>query len=333
MRSPRRRTARQHRDATLCVHTRAVPSGGLRGHCPERSRSPTASAYRRGPRSRVRRTGERDRARPWPCISSAVTIRRVPSATCARRRARARALRQSRSDRVPRARARARRAVARRTRANDQREIEVRVALAQPLHELHGFASERVRQTRSARTRSPRSSEASSSSFRSPIPYGSCTSCAPTRWRRSLATSSMIWRGGLATMESRLEVDSVLVRTAVYEGRFSDACRVAERRPHTARPRHRIGAAYGADPCDRGAMPLRLRAVVPRPTRSGPGDDARRPGARQGARIPVHPGGGIVSQQPPRGLSSRSRRPSAVSSKSPTCSPPRTASRSGKPWP
>ena len=113
-----------------------------------------------------------------------------------RRGIRAPALRQSRSDRLPRGCARRRCAVAGR-RGTASPGVELRVALAQPLHELHGFGSERVRENAEAGQRAELRGRKPGGALRGRLrAAGSCMRRAPTRlrsrWRRSWTISHSV---------------------------------------------------------------------------------------------------------------------------------------------
>ena len=130
------------------------------------------------------------------------------------------------------------------------RELELRVALAQPLHELHGFASERVRENSER-------AYALSTAVGNPVQV---FAIVYSLWflhatRGDAAATVMAAKlddlaQGLGTADYRLEADSILLRTATYEGRFTEARRIGERRLMAKRRPAAVPvrAVYGADP-------------------------------------------------------------------------------------
>ncbi len=140
--------------------------------------------------------------------------------------------------------------VARLPRGRERRrhELAVRLALAQPLHELHGFSSPRVREN--AERAYALGAELGSPEQLFPITYSlwflHVMLADPTATTMASRLDDLARQ--LGTTESRLEVDSVLVRTAVYEGRFADARRIAERRLVPEGHAVELAPTYGADP-------------------------------------------------------------------------------------
>jgi adenylate cyclase len=132
-----------------------------------------------------------------------------------------------------------------------RRELELRLSLGAALSDIHGFASEQVRENYE------RASELC-------VTVGSAAQLFGVlyaRWywhairaERDAATALAAELDGLARRldkaEHRVVADSVLVRTAVYDGRFTDATRVMQRRlgRRHRRQRARPPLGYGADP-------------------------------------------------------------------------------------
>ncbi len=135
-----------------------------------------------------------------------------------------------------------------RGRERRRRELAIRLALAQPLHELLGFSSERVHEN--AERAYALGVELGSPAQLFPIMYSlwflHVMRADPTATVMASRLDELARRFG--TTEARLEVDSVLVRTAVYEGRFDDARCIAERRLVPEGHAAELAPAYGADP-------------------------------------------------------------------------------------
>jgi hypothetical protein len=132
-----------------------------------------------------------------------------------------------------------------------RRELEVRLALGAALGDIHGFASERVC------ANYERASELCAAVGKAPQLFG----VLYARWywhliraerkeATALATELDDLARRLRTGEYRALADSVLMRTALYDGRFADALRRTQSRLTRQRHLRRSAptAAYGPDP-------------------------------------------------------------------------------------
>jgi predicted ATPase/DNA-binding winged helix-turn-helix (wHTH) protein len=132
-----------------------------------------------------------------------------------------------------------------------RRELELRLSLGAALSDIHGFASERVRDNYE------RAAELCAVVGNTAQLFGTLYA----RWylhliraERKAATALAAELNKLArrlqAVEYRVLADSVLMRTALYEGRFADAVHLVQRR--LSRQRHwrptATTAAYGPDP-------------------------------------------------------------------------------------
>jgi len=131
------------------------------------------------------------------------------------------------------------------------RELELRLSLGAALSDIHGFASERVRENYE------RASELCAAVGSAAQLFG----ILYARWyvhsiraerKEAIALAAELddLARRLRTVEYRLVADAVLVRTAVYDGRFTDAIQLTQGRLARQRhPRPRVTTvAYGPDP-------------------------------------------------------------------------------------
>ena len=144
--------------------------------------------------SGVRRAGDGDRARPRRSTSSAAAIPHAPCTTSPLAAARARQRFANREAIGYLEAALALAALLPDEEERRRRELELRLALAQPLHELQGFGSERVRENAErAYELSVEVGNPGAGSLRSSTRSGSCMRCVPSRrrarWRRRWTTS------------------------------------------------------------------------------------------------------------------------------------------------
>ena len=132
-----------------------------------------------------------------------------------------------------------------------RRELELRLALGAALSDIHGFASERVRENYEC------ASELCAAGGSAAQLFG----LLYARWYLHLIRAERKEATALAAelddharrlriVEYRLVADSALMRTALYDGRFADAIHLAKRRLLKQRLRKSIATtvAYGPDP-------------------------------------------------------------------------------------
>jgi DNA-binding winged helix-turn-helix (wHTH) protein len=128
------------------------------------------------------------------------------------------------------------------------RELELRLALAPALSDLHGFASEPLR--RNFERARALCAEVGSPEQLFEVNFILCH-LGSVRGNRAAVQEGLEQLEQLATRlqtrEHRLALDSVRLRTALCEGRLRDACRTAERLPF-ATPPAPLAGAFGADP-------------------------------------------------------------------------------------
>ena len=132
-----------------------------------------------------------------------------------------------------------------------RRELELRLPLGATVADIHGFASERVREN--YERASALCQMVGSAAQRFDVLYARWYLHAMHADREeaiAFAAELADLARRLRTAEHRMLADSVQVRTALYDGRFADASRCMPRLRVRPRGRQRVAAAvaYGADP-------------------------------------------------------------------------------------
>ena len=132
-----------------------------------------------------------------------------------------------------------------------RRELDLRLALGAALSDLFGFGAERVRENYERAAALCAAVGSTEQLFR--ITYARWYLHAIRAERKeaiTLAAELSDLARRLRTVEHRMLADSVMIRTALYDGRFADVNRLAQRHLLRRRPRKSAATtvAYGPDP-------------------------------------------------------------------------------------